>query len=935
MQTSLNRRAVRRRNGRRRNRGGTSLARGIAVSLPLFLFATFVALSGVAFLGAVSAYGYFSRDLTDPTDLAKLTFSQPSVIYDRTGTVELARVGVERREVVTYEQLSPLVIDSTTAIEDKNFWTNTGFDALAIVSAGIDSLRGDVRGASTITQQLVRQRLLDPNLVQDPERIVERKIKEIIQSVRLTQAYPGDEGKRQIITTYLNQNYYGSQLYGVKAAAFGYFGVEDLDELTMAQAAMLAAIPQSPSAYDLRRNAVTLEDGTITVPANSEIVQRRNHILELMKTRAVLTAGRYTTRDYDRAKEEPVVLAPEVTPRWIAPHFVWKARDELSRILCGEETESCTALETGGYRIVTTIDVEMQAVAEKWVKASTIVPRSKDPRATAKALGIKYAAWMERLRKENIWNGGLVAMNYQTGEILAYVGSADYYATKASRRLQPKFDALGNGWRQPGSAWKPVHYVIGIDDATFTAAHSFMDVTTDFGGGYTPTDADNLERGPVRLRGALQWSLNIPAIKAIYMNGVEKVFERASRMGIHWETDKPRAALSFGIGTELIHPLDLANAYGTIANTGVYLPHVTVLKVTDPDGRDVYTYSPPRGDRIVSEQAAYIVTDILKGNTNPAVNPAWGRFQIVSGGKRRPATLKTGTNDQATDLGAYGFIAPSKDPEKHPPLVVGVWNGNSNNTELGKIFSFDAPTYVWQGFLREVTKGWPITDWSEPDGIVHAKVDAFSGMKPGPFSAKTVDEIFIRGTQPRQEDNTKTGLQVEEESGLLWQEGCAGTPTTKGFLDFSRIESAFPSSWQDAIEGWVRRAMKGAGIKGGPENTATAYFAKPWYTPYGKTWGAPFPPTELCDASPSPSPEPPGPPETPPGGGDCGHGNKPPCPTPTPTPLETPPLPLPILSPLSGSATSPAEGTILAWFAVEPILGWYSALATLLGPAPT
>ena len=927
MQTSLNRRAQRRRNGGRRNGSGASLARGIAVTLPVFLFATFVTLSAVAFLGAVSAYGYFSRDLTDPKTLEDLSFSQPSVIFDRTGEIELARVGVEQRELITFDQIAPVVIDATTAIEDKNFWTNTGFDPLAIVAAAIDSLQGDLRGASTITQQLVRQRLLDPELVSDPERRVERKIKEIIQSVRLTQAYPGDTGKQQIITTYLNQNYYGSQLYGVKAAAKGYFGIDNLDELTLAQAAVLAAIPKSPSAYDLRRNSVTLDDGTIVVPANTEIVQRRNYILELMKDRAVLTAGEYNVRDYDRAKEEPLVLVPELTPRWIAPHFVWQVRDELTAILCGEETESCRALESGGYRIVTTIDVEMQKVAEKWVKASTLVPRSKDPKATAKALGIKYAAWMERLRAENIWNGALVAMDYQTGEVLAYVGSADYYAAKSSKRLQPKYDVLADGWRQPGSAWKPVHYVVGIDDGTFTAATSFMDVTTEFAPGYAPTNADNLERGPVRLRGALQWSLNIPAIKAISMNGVDKVFERAERMGIRWQTDAPTAGVSFGIGTEVIHPGDLASAFGTIGNGGVHVPRTTVLKITDHEGKDVYTYSPPEGERVVSEQAAYIVTDILKGHTNPAVNPAWGKFQILSGDKRRPATLKTGTNDQARDLGAYGFIAPSKDPDKYPSLVVGVWNGNSDYTELGKIFSFDAPTYVWQGFLTEVTKGWPIGDWKEPEGIVHAKVDAWSGLKPGPFTTKTVEEIFITGTQPKQEDNTKIGVQVDAATGMLWQEGCTGPAETKGFLDFSQVETAFPASWQDAIEGWVARARKGAGVKGGPNTktkTATAYYAKPYYTPYGRSWGAPFAPTELC--TPQPSPETPGPPETPPGGGgggggDCGHGNQPTCPPETPAPTAT-------LLPLPSPTGSAGGGDTFAWFALVPLL--WPALGVLI-----
>jgi membrane peptidoglycan carboxypeptidase len=545
-----------------------------------------------------------------------------------------------------------------------------------------------------------------------------------------------------------------------------------------------------------------------------------------MKTRSVLTKGDYSASDYDKAKEDPVVLVPEVTPRWLAPHFVWQVREEMSRILCGDQAESCPALETGGYKIVTTLDLDMQKVAEKWVKAATIVPKAKDPRAAAKAIGMAYQPWMQRLRGENVWNGALIAMDYRDGEVMAYVGSADYYAAKSSKRLQPKFDVLADGWRQPGSAFKPVHYSIGIDSGALTAATGFMDVTTDFGGGWAPTDSDNLERGPVRLRGALQWSLNIPAVKAMYIEGEQNVFAKAQQMGVRFQGDQPTAGLSFGIGTEVVHPADLTQAYGTIANGGDYVPRVTVLTVTDPNGKAVYTYKPPKGTQVISPQAAYIMTDILKGNTNPEVNPTWGRFKIMDGSKRRPATLKTGTNDEARDLGAYGFIAPSKDDKKYPSLVVGVWNGNSDYSILGKIFSFDAPTYVWQGFLKEVTKGWPISDWKEPDGIVHATVDVFSGMRPGPYSRQTVDEIFIEGTVPKKVDDTKVA-------------GCGGS----GVLDFSRIEADKPASWQVAIEGWEARARQGAGVAGGVNEdipTKTAYFAKPYYHPYGETWGASF-----------------------------------------------------------------------------------------------
>ncbi len=266
-----------------------------------FLFA------GIALLVAVttvSAFAGLTSGLAQPGDLDKLSFQEESIVYDRTGQTELARFGQSRREVVAFEDIPPIVVDAQTAIEDKTFWENTGFDPLAIVSAGVDSIRGRSRGASTITQQLVRQRLLDEDLVQDPDRQVERKLKEIIQSIRLTEAYPGIEGKRQIITAYLNQNYYGNQSYGIKAAAKSYFGKE-LNDLTVAEAAILAGLPKSPSNYDLVLNAVEecdvalAEDdtcpgkATLVVPEDTEIVQRRNQILDLMAEgdRNPLSAG--------------------------------------------------------------------------------------------------------------------------------------------------------------------------------------------------------------------------------------------------------------------------------------------------------------------------------------------------------------------------------------------------------------------------------------------------------------------------------------------------------------------------------------------------------------------------------------------------------------------------------------------------------------------
>jgi membrane peptidoglycan carboxypeptidase len=872
MQTSVARRRARRLNGGRRGRNGGGAASTAAVALPLFLFGSLLLAGFIGFLGALAAYGYFSQGLVDPHTLDNIQFSQESIVYDRNG-VELARFGSEQRQVVTFSQIPPVVVDATTTIEDGTFWTNTGFDPVGILRAIRDTLAGNTQGASTITQQLVRARLLDPALVADPNKKVERKIKEIIQSIRLTQAFPGQTGKEQIMQDYLNQNFYGNNSYGIAAAARSYFGVTNLSRLTLAQAVILAAIPQSPTDYDLVRNAVVQPDGTLLVPASSPIVERRNYWLKVMEQSLPLpmTGTQYTPADFEAAMAEPVVVASQKAPAWKAPQFVWQVRQELSDKLCGVGVATCPVLEKGGLKIYTTLDYNVQKIAEKWVQAAATVPQAADPAAAAKKIGMTLQPWMKNLIGRGVHNGALAAIDYQTGEVIAYVGSANYYATKATKQFQPQFDVLADGWRQAGSAFKPFNYVTGLNDGTMTAATMFMDVVTDFGGGYTPTDADTLERGPVRLRQALQLSLNIPAVKALAINGVNHVFNVAQQFGLRFQTAQPTAGLSLTLGTQEVHPIDLATGYATMANGGRYIGRTTILRVVGPDGQPVISpYVPPAGQQVVDPRAPYIITDILKGNTNPSVNPFWGVFKITDAqGQRRPATLKTGTNNDTNDLIAAGYIAPPSAADRangEYALAVVAWNGNSDNSPVSNaqspLFSLDVPTFVWQGFLDDVTRTWPIQDFAKPSGITTLSVDAYSGMRPGPFTTKTVSEIFIAGTEPQQVDDLRRPLQVVPDPStkngyLLWDPTCGTNPApqTVGFLDFSNVETAQTGygDWHAADLAWAARAARGPGVAGGPEHTKTSYFYNPYWQPLGPGWGAPFPPTKTCQAAlPSP-----------------------------------------------------------------------------------
>ena len=372
----------------------------------------------------------------------------------------------------------------------------------------------------------------------------------------------------------------------------------------------------------------------LVVPADSEVVTRRNYILDRMKTESPLSGTRHSVDEYEAAKSEPVVLAPQLGNQWKAPQFVWQVRNQLATILCpGETVDACEKIDTGGYHVTTTINMGMQGTTEKWVYAAARAPNLKGTETYLKNLKIPQSdwAWLKNLKGKNIHNGAAAVIDYRTGQILAYVGSGSY-SSPGDPKFQPQFDVLSDGWRQPGSAIKPIDYAIGIDDRTMTASTMFMDVVTDFGRGFTPTQADKVERGPVRLRSALQFSLNIPAIKAGIINGLDHFYQRAQDFGIKWVPGSG-PVISMSIGTIETHPIDMLSAYGAIADGGVLVPRTTILQVTDSNGNVVFpdpSIPQAKPTEVISRQAAYIITDILAGNTNPKVNPFW-----AVGGLRR------------------------------------------------------------------------------------------------------------------------------------------------------------------------------------------------------------------------------------------------------------------------------------------------------------
>ena len=782
---------------------------------------------GLTGLVGASTIGAMSAGLPPPTDLDKLGFDQPTIVYDRDAKVELGRFEDEHRRVLAYDAIPKTILDATTSAEDRTFWQNAGVDVPALVSAVAENASGTSdRGASTITQQLVRARLLPEDVVQAGADRYVRKFKEIIQALRVNEAYPGEAGKERVITAYLNEIFYGHGAYGIAAAAEIYFGVHDLSKLTIGQAALLAGLPKSPTTLDPYRYAKRDAKGRLVVTPGSPPLVRRDWVLGGMA--ATARWSKPDTAALEAAYTEPVILAGDRPVRIPGGQFTWQVKRQLQQIL-GPNAD----LERGGFRVTTTLDWRAQRIAEKWLAAAAIAPNTSRRAAERFYSRMRIPAaersWIRDLRGKDLHNAALVALDYRTGDVLAYVGSAGYTRDDiASAKFEPKYDVAGDGTRQPGSAWKPILYASAFDAKRLTPGSLLLDITTEFDRSqdWAPRDADQLERGPVLVRKALQYSLNIPAIRALQRVGNERVAATAEKMGIRFAGGRQaflQAGLAGALGTVEVRPLDLASAYGTIANGGVREAPRMVQEIRGPDGKVVWEAPKPEGTRAISPGAAYEVTDILAGNTDPSQNDIWAaktELRGPDGKRRRPAAVKTGTTNDARDLGTYGFLPPTKDGVG---LVVGVWMGNSDHSyprAAKPATSLTAAAPLWRAFMREYTRKWPVTSFRRPKDVVQATIDKWSGGSPGPWTRQTIKEWFIRGTQPG-------AARAIDRPGLLYRASCGGWR-----VDPVQAELG-PTRWQADVADWLRRAHGGPGVRGRLDS-ATAYF---WHE---RSWGGPL-----------------------------------------------------------------------------------------------
>lgn len=688
---------------------------------------TLMLLITLLFAGAIGAYAYYSNDLPNPSELSHRDIFLTTKIYDRNGRLlyDIFDSDTGLRTTVHLADISPWLKDATIAVEDPDFYNNPGFDLRGMMRAVFQTASGTQRqGGSTITQQLVKLVLLNNDITLD------RKIRELMLSYQVSNMYSKD----QVLEWYLNEIYYGNMSYGIGAASESYFG-KKVRDLNLAEAAMLAGIPQWPALYNPLINPKAAKS-------------RQEEVLDLMVRHGYISA-----EEAETAKNTPLKYT---TPRTgiEAPHFVMYVRELL------ESQYGRDQVSRGGLRVYTTLDLDLQHTAEKIVRER-----------------------VDSYAKLNASNAALVAMRPQTGEVLAMVGSANYFDASISGQVN---SALAE--RQPGSTFKPIAYLAAMQKG-YTAATLFFDIPTVFqvGQPYAPENADGKWHGAVLMRQALANSYNVPAVRAVQFAGVDNVIALAHRMGVTTLNRDNFYGLSIGLGSGEVPLLDMTAVYSVLANggeaRGINVPEaervagyrniepVFILRVEDENGKvlEQFDEKQPASDRVISPDDAYIMTDMLADNN--ARIPTFGSDSPLK--LSRPAAVKTGTTDDSRDNWTIGYT---------PNLVTGVWVGNNNNQPMLDTSGSTTAAPIWHDFMEQALKNTPVQNFPIPEGLERVKIDALSGTLPGPNTTATTSEIFVRGTAPTQVSSMEQLIKIDPVSGKLWNSTCGNQPVEKRFV---------------------------------------------------------------------------------------------------------------------------------------------------------
>lgn len=648
----------------------------------LFILGTiaFSSLSGV----------YILKDLPTPETLRSRQPKLTTHILDRNGNELYKIYKDENRSLVSLNQLPEYLIDATVAIEDKEFWSHSGFSLSGIIRAIRHNAKillasrqtdeeVELQGGSTITQQLVKNTLLTS------EQTLRRKIREAILAVWIEQTF----SKEEILQMYLNEVSYGGTAYGIQEASQQYFG-KDAGSLSTAEATMLAGLPAAPTTYS---------------PFGSNPERAKERQLDVLRR---MVEDKYLDQQRaDRVGAEEIVLKDN-SHDIKAPHFVMYVRDQLVK-LYGEEY-----VNHGGLRVTTTLDLPVQEFVQKTVTDE-----------------------VNRLARLHVSNGAALVTHPKTGEILAMVGSKDYFNFRHDGQVNVTIRP-----RQPGSSIKPVNYAAALQHG-FTPASVILDAPISFtipgSKPYSPVNYDRKFHGPVTVRTALASSYNVPAVKVLSTIGVDTMIDQGEKMGIKTWTDRKRFGLSLTLGGGEITMIDMAGMYGTLANYGVYVPLASILKVEDRSGKLLYQHDQVGTTQALPATVAYQLTDILSDPIARA--PAFGTHSVLNIADHQVA-VKTGTTNSLRDNWTFGYTTD---------VVVATWVGNNDNSPMSYIASgITGASPIWAVLMKGMlsTRGSPHV-FPRPSDLVVAKICTLTGQLSCE-GCPSREEVFLPGTEPKE-----------------------------------------------------------------------------------------------------------------------------------------------------------------------------------------
>jgi len=631
-----------------------------------FFLRIFIVLLIVGFAtGGFSTIWAISLPIPDfETFFQKEISAKSTKIYDRTGKILLYDVTGVRRTNVPFDQIPDNIKRATIAIEDATFYQHGGIKVSSIARAFlVNTFAGGVKqGGSTITQQVVKNSLLTS------DRTIVRKIKEAVLAVKMEQTMSKDE----ILNVYLNQTPYGGNIYGVQAAAQAYFQ-KDIRGIDIAQAAYLAAMPKAPNYYSPYG------------PNRAQLDTRKNLVLTQMYKNGFITKEQMI-----KSQNEKVTFYEKVNQGIKAPHFAYYILDQL------EQKYDKETLMSNSFKITTTIDWPLQEKAEELAK--------------------KFG--QENETAYHAQNNGIVAIDPKNGDILAMVGSRDYF----NQAIQGNFN-ITTAHRQPGSSFKPFVYATAFNKG-YTDKTVVFDLKTEFNTNcsptgkpitagavcYMPVNYDGKYVGPITFRNALAQSRNIPAIKVLYLAGVNASLDTAKAMGITSLGNKNQYGLTLVLGGGEVSLLEMTSAYGVFANDGVRVPYQGILKIEDPGGKVIFNKT-TNPIKVLPENSARLISNIL--SDEQARIPAYSPGSPLSF-KNQMVAVKTGTTNDYKDAWIIGYT---------PNIVVGAWAGNNDNTPMGKKVAGYIIAPLWHAIMQEAIANRPIENFIPP-------VMNYSGLKP-------------------------------------------------------------------------------------------------------------------------------------------------------------------------------------------------------------